>query len=513
MKLEQLEVELRPRSRWEGVDLGLAMLQRWGGPVLKAWLATAGMLALVSCVAFGARIWIWALLLWWLKPLFERTVVFVLSRAMFGSTPSVADVLRAHREIWGRGLLRTLTLRRLTTTRALLQPVELLEGVTGDVRAQRERTISREGRGVISAVALTGWLFERALEWSFVGLVLFFTPRELLPNLEGWQFGAFPEEGLGWFAYAACAAHFAAYTITSVLHAASGFGLYLRCRTDLEGWDIEVAFRRLGARVRGSRPQVGATASLLFAFVALLAFGAPPAVAQNEAPVVEDSQDADSPTDGAESLEATAPPQNEAEAALERVLARPEFETKSIRRTLDFDLDGPDVGRGISLGFLSVILRTLAWTGAAVLVVLLAYVIYRGIRRFERESVRERKPTTHVFGLDIRLESLPDDVAAEARALWRRGEFKAALGLLYRASIARLVSEHGLALEASDTEHDCLERVRRATIAERAEFFAAVTNAWLMCAYAKQPPTDERVEALCDGWNAHFGARATEAAA
>jgi hypothetical protein len=39
MRLEDITAEVRPRGRWEAVDLGFAMVRRHFGRLLIAWLA------------------------------------------------------------------------------------------------------------------------------------------------------------------------------------------------------------------------------------------------------------------------------------------------------------------------------------------------------------------------------------------------------------------------------------------------------------------------------------------
>ena len=41
MRLEDVTAEIRPRSEWEAVDLGLAMVRRDGSRLLACWLVTA----------------------------------------------------------------------------------------------------------------------------------------------------------------------------------------------------------------------------------------------------------------------------------------------------------------------------------------------------------------------------------------------------------------------------------------------------------------------------------------
>src|SRR3546814_1462264 len=74
------------------------------------------------------RIWIAWLAMWWLKPLFDRIPLFVLSRAVFGETPTTRQTLAAQRS-WGwRAMRGHLLWRRISLVRALSLPVDLLEG-------------------------------------------------------------------------------------------------------------------------------------------------------------------------------------------------------------------------------------------------------------------------------------------------------------------------------------------------------------------------------------------------
>ena len=51
-------------------------------------------------------------------------------------------------------------------------------------------------------------------------------------------------------------AWYIAMSIVEPFHVAAGFSLYLNRRTELEAWDLELAFRRLRERLgTGSRPE------------------------------------------------------------------------------------------------------------------------------------------------------------------------------------------------------------------------------------------------------------------
>ena len=75
--------------------------------------------------------------------------------------------------------------------------------------------------------------------------------------------------------------------------------------------------------------------------------------------------------------------------------------------------------------------RYLVWAAAAVLVFLVVrYVIAAVGPHVTLAADEPLTAPTHVRDLDIRPESLPDDIGAAARALWDAGQARAALALL-----------------------------------------------------------------------------------
>ena len=72
-------------------------------------------------------------------------------------------------------------------------------------------------------------------------------------------------------------------------------------------------------------------------------------------------------------------------------------------------------------------------------------------RRPTRKQKLSRPLPQQAFGLDLKPESLPDDVAASAEHLWQSNP-REALGLLYRALLSRLLHDFNMTLKAADTE-------------------------------------------------------------
>ena len=104
---------------------------------------------------------------------------------------------------------------------------------------------------------------------------------------------------------------------------------------------------------------------------------------------------------------------------------------------------------------------------------------------------------SHVRELDIRPESLPADIGAAVRELWLAGERRAALSLLYRGTLSRLVHSYAVAIGDASTEGDCVRLARAALPAPRADFVAALVHAWQLAVYGDRPLATEHVLRLC----------------
>ena len=154
--------------------------------------------------------------------------------------------------------------------------------------------------------------------------------------------------------------------------------------------------------------------------------------------------------------------------------------------------------------FLADVGRALLWIGAVLLVAWLLLLALRyGGRWYARRQTAYRPPDA-LFGLDIRPESLPPDVAAAALALCAEQRLREALSLLYRGALSRLVHQLHFELNAGDTEQDCLRRVVAHGEAATAGYFGHLVTAWQQTAYAGRMPQPSTAERLCHDWRRHF---------
>ncbi len=491
MQIERFAVALRPRSPWESVDLGFRMARVWWRPLFASWFASTLPVALALAALLPGHPWVAMILLWWLKPLFERAPLYVVSRAVFGDPPSWRATLRALPAEWRRGGFYSLTLHRPTRARAFTLPVVQLEGLRWRALSRRQQVLRRGVLGIAGVFQATCLLLEVSVVVSLYGLALLFVP--------GFELGVV-WDGLGgdlvtrydWLHYGFV---YLAFSAIGPFYVAGGFGLYINRRMQLEGWDIELVFRRLASRIgeepvgdgtrlpRGSGARAAA-ASLVCALLVGCVLGLAASPSHAEAPR----------------------PASDARAVIDEIV---ETETVSEWKLRSFGDGGearfPGIGAALAGGLRWILLAA----ALAALVYFMSKLEFRG--RAGRSAHAAEAIPEHVAGLDIRPESLPDDVVAAARAHWRAGRRREAMSLLYRGALAHLVNRYALRVPESATEGECVARVRTHQEGPLVDDFAALTGSWQRVAYAHEAPPDETFAELCTRWSRHLrGGAATE---
>ncbi len=157
--------------------------------------------------------------------------------------------------------------------------------------------------------------------------------------------------------------------------------------------------------------------------------------------------------------------------------------------------------------FLNDTSRFLLWGIVAVLVVL-ALVSARHLvqlRAFQRRA-KAAAAVSHVRDLDVRPESLPDDVGAAAWALWQAGRVPEALSLLYRGALSRLIHRFEVPITASTTEGECLELARERLEPPALRYVTQVVRAWEASSYGGRALSTAMGEALCTGFGTRLDA-------
>jgi len=103
-----------------------------------------------------------------------------------------------------------------------------------------------------------------------------------------------------------------------------------------------------------------------------------------------------------------------------------------------------------------------------------------------------------VQDLDIRPESLPDNIGAAAQTLWDSGDHRGALSLLYRGLLSRLVHVHNIPIRDSSTEGDTLRLTATRLGEDKRNYVTRLVRIWQHAVYGGQPPEEGSLYDLCD---------------
>lgn len=546
MKLETLTVELRPRSSWEAMELGAALVRRHAAAIWTPWLLVTGaVFVLLNLAAWAVgQIWLAWVLMWWLRPVFDRIPQYVLSRAVFGSVPGTAETLRAQLH-WGwKPMLGHLTWRRFSPFRAAMLPIDLLEGADPARLAERRRVIGGGVGGPAVLLTLACLNFLIALVLSAVLLVTLFVPNELLPEAARAAWATLTEDPPVWALIAFNALDWLAVAFIEPFYVGAGFGLYLNRRTQLEAWDLEIAFRRMRKRLEA----VGT--SVLLALVLCLPMAMPAhARDDNTCPFPEESvpektvpgktapgttqdseQQAAEEAAKAAAAAATAAAGEESpspdvetrtlrqifgddrsgQAAFEKAVAqaykdpllRPKLEQTTWQpRDRDKKKDTPIDAEPPQLAWLAGLIGFLAEYGLWLLVAALLLALLLTAKRWwpwllGGLAVPEPEPAPVEMTHLAYSEPLPPDIATVARRLWAQGQPRRALALLYRASVEAMTARVDAHPPPGATEADCLRLSRRMPEAEDRDAFQRMVRIWQYAAYGQRLPAADDFETL-----------------
>ena len=491
MKLEEVTAEIRPRTQWESVDLGVALTRRHFKALAQIWLLTV-LPIWALCIALLLDHPFWCLcLIVFLRPVYERPILFFLSRALFNAPPKVWAVVRGYPKIIAPGLIRSLTVARFSPVRSLLLPLFVLEGARGHQYRDRRSAILRSGGGTGGYLTFVCIALEIVLVMGFVFLLVALIPAHLAPDWGEMYLRFFSFDGiaeglppqLAWFAIGI---FLVAMSFVELFYVGCGFALYLNSRSHVEGWDIEITFRRLAEKLTR-----GGAAALLVGLTVLLGLS-PLALAQN-------------------SPESTDP----IRAQIREIMGRDEFEIHKGQRKMETDPDSNMDWRGGDFSFFAMLGEVLYWIVIVAAVIALGYVIYLNRHLFTRRGVRapagEPPParTRTVMGMDVTSDTLPEDIPAAALVAWQDGDAQLATSLLYRGAICWLVERAQLPLIDSDTEDDCVRHSSGLDDQPRHDYFTRLTAQWIQTAYGERPPSDLIMRQFCETWP--FDLRRTEA--
>jgi hypothetical protein len=462
-----IAITLRRRSPWEAMDLGLTMLQQWWRAVYAAhtFVFIPVIAAVIIACWLGEKLWLAMLLVWWLEPVYDRVVLHVLSRAVFGEVPGWRQIWPQRGQWLGTGLFWALTFDRFDLARSFNLPVRQLEGQQGRAARERKTVLGRRTRNYAVWLTVVWVHFEAIVMLSLAGMTQLLLPAtaERARGEDDSMFAMF--DILSSAGFADVLVYAAVILVLEPFYVAAGFALYLNRRTLLEGWDIEVALRRIAERY--------ASAVMIVLAIAICAPSA--AYAQQKDPKQEITEVLKAKEFGYH-------------RDVERWLPKERSEEKKERKGREWWGIGYALARAAEV---------LLWIVAGGLIAYALWWAARMIPRGRAPLPEPYRPPAALFGMELAPEKLPTDVGAAAAALARQGKLREALALLYRGALSELVHKRGVQLLPSHTEG---EAVRIAGV----PYFAALVEAWRLCAYARRMPSGADVERLASEYKAAF---------
>lgn len=483
MDLDKIIIALRPRTNEEAIDLGFALARRYYWSLLFIWLVGALPVAIIAyAVLWDHKFWA-LLIVWWLKPWYERQQLYYLGLKLFDQPISLREAIKGY---WARdrqNILWSLTFGRLSIARSFNAAVSLLEGLSGKSRKTRLQSLHRQGNSPELLLFMCS-ILELMIALTPISLMFTMVPPELLQFVD-WQEIIFTVTNSSWVIFAIHVCVFLAMALVSVFFTASGFALYINRRTHLEGWDIELQFRQIAAKAKSV-----AGCLVTGVLAGWLALG----IATPTETWAQDHLDADRSRQ--QIAEVLADDAFGKTMTISRWVKNDRQERSTPQRSLPTYSPRVDASAG---SFLKLISMLVIITAVAIVVLFIA----RNTRWLDGGKEGERRRAdlpVEVFGLSVDEESLPDDVSSVAMRLVDQGDYRGALSLLYRASLSKLMNRGDVVIDDASTEGECLRQVRGVIGADSEDYFAQLTRGWQRQAYAHESLSTEQITRLVQRW-------------
>jgi hypothetical protein len=455
-------LSLRSRSVWEAVDSGVLL---WRSSFIyfipffavPVWVTACG-LRLLS----GGFFFIPYLGLWWLKPLFDRLALHVVSKRFFdvSATSSLKFLCRGITET-RCGLFGDLLWRRFSPNRAASMPVRVLEHLGARQFALRKKNLESGGISFCSLISILGIALEAAL---LLGEILFVLMTASLFFPTAVEYLQEYKEITEIIIFAAFCFN---YILAESLYVCMGFGLYINSRVEVEGWDLELIFKKFARSIK--------TTLLICAFMALPFF-------------TYAESTSDFPDDFPVATE-------QAVHDLKTILASPDFggerEGWAIRfKDRDYEeLPDVDLGEGFEkirslFGFLLRLFVVLVILGFAVFVF---YWLIKNRRQILRGKLFAQRSFRLAKGRQPELSRESTELLfSRAEDFFHNGNLREAWAACFSGCLGAYSLSCSIAFPPDATEYDCLGMVRKADSAERG--FDEIVQNWILFAYGDRPP-------------------------
>ncbi len=522
MQLDPIRITMRQRTPWQAIELGLVMARNFSTTLYLSYIFAFSLVAVPVVVLLHAHpLWA-AFIIWYLKPLYEVGALKLLSRQVFGEQFKPHQIFTGTLTEMRQLFFSCLFSLRFSPRRSFIMPVFSLEHLDRSQRHSRVTILSRgQNQGPVALTLI--WAHAEVL----ISYALIYTINIALPDYA--QFDWFsllrpnhtPDMFLYWLANATW---FMAIIFLAPFYVGAGFSIYLNKRVELEGWDIELSFRRLKQRLRSQR---GTIAGLFITLTVGLIYPATPLKAASHSVHLESVT---APTSGNNTVQKTriftpAVPSSgtakkniheKTRTEIQQILAQAPLVNSISGYTYKWHPD-PDrkdhkkAGKKLTTGrstfadsaFLNAVAGTIEiviWVvaiGAIAFILFILFKTARGVQPAKRIP-RPQKPSA-TLGVVFDKEPLNTDLNQRLQHYLKRHDLRRALALLLGTALAEIQQQHPLSLSAGFTEDDCLNQCRILDLGQAwQKWMANLVETWTQLAWGHRPITLAQVQALID---------------
>jgi hypothetical protein len=453
----------------EAADAGLLMWRECFINFLPFFAIPLWVCAFALRLLPGNLVYFSWLILWFLKPLFDRPVLHIISVCFFESGAGMNRFFKGFGKTLWRGLPGDLLWRRFSPLRAAMMPVRTLEygsKKSGKETVKRKELLKNSGIGY--CFLLTCWGIALEITLLFGEALFFFMITDLMGIGKDVQF--FTVEFFRKAEIFIFSAWCINYMLIESLYVCMGFSLYINSRIEVEGWDIEIMFRAFAKKLKKAS---GVLIVFIFMFFPVNAFTVD---FEDSVPLEKLHEILDSPDFGGEKDSWGIRFKNQQEK----------------RDNINFDIN-PMIER---LRFIfAFILRFIIIVLIAALIVFIIFYVRRFVYRRNTETEETTMTTLHGIPLGN-----PELILQRAVDFFEHGNLRLAWGYCTAAGILSWTTFRGLTFPPDATESECVKIVSSSFSGDDVITFNRLINHWINFAYAGRLPPDgsfEEAAAFC----------------
>lgn len=491
MNIESIQVALRERNPWQAIDLGFDMSRKFWGMLYKSYCLSFLVISLPIIVALRNYPTWASLLIWYLKPLFEVGPQTLLSRRVFGETFSNRQIARITFQSMKQHWWVAITSLRFSIRRSFIMPVFLLEGLKVKQRRRRLRTLSlgqRQGPTSLTVLLSHG----EALFYIAILFIIYL----MIPNYERFDpmFIFQPEAehlGLQWLTIACWSA---AAILIAPFYICSGFSLYLNKRIELEGWDLELSFKKIKSRLK--------SLATVFSCCLLLGF-----TLHHSDPVYAEVLKHEKVTTTAETQPVEIDALNQkTQQQIQHILNNEPLVHTPEKSKWQFKAEEPDADFSNFKGFsdfissLSFLLEALLWLAVTAIVIWLVFKIPHVKKLLTKERGEKHNKIVRkadVFGMKLSAKEQHQDLHTAVTVALKNNDLRKALALLLSSALGEIASHSQQNIPRGATENDCLLMAQHVNMKKDwLKWFEHLLQHWSFLAWGHKNIESQQIEQL-----------------